>query len=127
MRFAKLLFMVVVLTVIGVGVIHADEDDAVPLITDGRVNNWQIDAPAAVYCVFTEHADDTSTFERIEVWDLNNTKVVEATAAQIDTVQGVETLASANGYTLSQLADGSFQLSAPSGYVFEWERGDAGC
>jgi hypothetical protein len=127
MRFAKLLLTVAAFTMIGVGVIHAAEDEGVPLIADGRVNDWQIDAPAAVYCVFTENTDDTSTFERIEVWDLNNTKVVEASAAQTNAAQGAETLASANGYTLSQLADDSFQLSAPNGYVFEWERGDAGC
>lgn len=126
MRVAKLFLMIVAVAAFGVGMIHAEEDESVPLISDGRVNNWQIDAPAAVYCVFTTHADDTSTFERVEVWDLNNAKVVEASAAEID-AGGAGTLAAANGYTLEQLADGSFALRTPSGYHFAWERGNTGC
>ena len=126
MRFAKLFLMIAVVATFGVGVIHAEEDESVPLIADGRVNNWQIDAPAAVYCVFTTHADDTSTFERVEVWDLNHAKVLEASAAEI-AAGGAGTLATAHGYTLEQLANGSFALDAPGGYRFAWERGDAGC
>ena len=49
MRFAKPFMMVVAVAVLGAGVIHAAEDEGVPLIADGRVNNWQIDAPAAVF------------------------------------------------------------------------------
>ena len=49
MRSIKILVMVAVLAVFGVSVIQAD-DTNVPTFSDGRVNNWQLDEPVAVYC-----------------------------------------------------------------------------
>ncbi len=127
MRVISVMVGLMLVVLAGVGVIHADGSEGIPLFTDGRVNNWQIDAPVAVYCVFSEAADDSSSFERAEVWGLDGNKLLEASAAQIDTAQGAGVLDTANGYTLAALASGSFEVRTPDGYVFNWERGDANC
>lgn len=127
MRYIKVLVMVAVLAVFGVGVIQADDTD-VPTFSDGRVNNWQIDEPAAVYCVF-DHSEDVNVgvFERVEVWGLSGEKLLEAGAAQIDAAPAGTVLASNWSYTLTKLTGSSFELTAPNGYTFEWARGDEGC
>src|SRR5690606_24444103 len=117
----------VFLLALGVGVIHAEEEViGVALFPDGRVNNWQIDAPVAIYCVFSG-SEDTTAFERVEVWGLANQKLLEASASQINTATTATALTSADGYTLSKLADGSLQVAAPNGYSFNWVRGDTNC
>ena len=60
--------LVAVFAVIGVGVIQAqDEMNGVPVFSDGRVNNWQMDEPVAVYCVF-DHSEDVNVgiFQQID-------------------------------------------------------------
>lgn len=127
MRLFKLVCALGFVLALGVGVIHAEEDiQGVALFPDGRVNNWQIDAPVAVYCVFSG-SEETTVFERVEVWGLENQKLLEASAAQINAAASTETLATANGYTLTKLADGSLQAAAADGYSFTWARGDTNC
>lgn len=127
MRVIRLVSALVFLLALGVGVIHAEEEVmGVALFPDGRVNNWQIDAPVAIYCVFSG-SEDTTAFERVEVWGLANQKLLEASAAQINAAEAATTLTSADGYSLSKLADGSLQVAAPNGYSFTWARGDTNC
>jgi len=143
MRSLRILLVVAMFAVIGVGVIHADEDNGIPVFGDGRVNNWQIDAPVAVYCLFdnTENVN-VGIFQQIAIWGLNNNELLHASAADINAAEAkftslkptskskpvtMMTLDSADGYTLSLLKDDTFQVSAPNGYVFNWKRGDTGC
>ena len=129
MRWLKVFVVMAVFAAFGVGVIHADDSTtAVPTFNDGRINNWQIDEPVAVYCVF-DHTEDVNVgvFQRIEAWGLDGNKLFEASAAQINAAPANSTLASSNGYTLDKLASNSFQISAPNGYVFTWKRGDTNC
>lgn len=149
MRSLRILLLAALFAVIGVGVIQAQgNENGVPVFSDGRVNNWQIAAPVAVYCVF-DHTQDINVgvFQQIEVWGLNSNELLHATAADIAAAQAtftkatttstrskiatttstMATLDSADGYTLSLLKDGSFQVSAPDGYTFNWMRGDTDC
>jgi hypothetical protein len=127
MRSVRVMVMVAVLLVFGVGIIHAD-DTSVPTFGDGRVNNWQMDEPVAVYCIFDNSADiNVGVFQRIEAWGLDSNKLLEASAAQIDAAPAGTVLASNFSYTLTKLTSDSFQISAPNGYSFTWSRGDAGC
>ena len=138
MRGLRILLLAAFFTVIGVGVIQAQgEENGIPIFSDGRVNNWQIDAPVAVYCVF-DHSEDVNVgvFQQITVWGLNSNELLYATAADITAAQAslsqvntsaTTTLAAADGYSLSQLSNGSFEVSAPNGYVFNWQRGDTNC
>jgi hypothetical protein len=148
-RSLKILLLAALLAVIGVGVIQAQgSENGVPIFSDGRVNNWQIDAPVAVYCVF-DHTQDVNVgvFQQISIWGLNSNELLHATAADIAAAQAnfskvstastrskvatttstMATLDSADGYTLSLLQNGSFQVSAPNGYTFNWTRGDTDC
>lgn len=127
MRYVKVLVIAAVMAVIGIGIIYAD-DTEVPTFGDGRVNNWQLDEPVAVYCIF-DHTDDVNVgvFQRIEAWGLDGGKVLEASAAEIAAAPAGTVLASNWSYTLTKLTDDSYQISAPNGYVFTWERGDTGC
>lgn len=125
MRFLKVLTVLALFAVVGVGVIQA-EDSGIPLFNDGRVNSWQMDEPVAVYCIF-DASDAGGVFQRIEVWGLNADKLLEASAAEISAASGAAALDTANGYSLAQLSDGSFQVSAPEGYTFTWQRGALNC
>ena len=127
MRVFKVLLVFALLGVLGVGVIHADEMNGVPVFNDGRVNNWQIAAPVAVYCTF-DHTQNVNVgvFQGIQVWGLSSDQILNVTAAQIAAAKGATTLGSADGVTLGTLADGSFQLNAGS-YVFDFARGDTNC
>ncbi len=128
MRWLRIVVVFALFAVVGVGVIQAADDNGVPTFGDGRVNNWQMDEPVAIYCIFDNTQDvNVGIFQRIDVWGLNGNKLLEASAAQIDAAKGAATLDSANGYALDKLADGSFQVSAPNGYTFTWQRGVQGC
>ncbi|MCC6801561.1 MAG: hypothetical protein IT319_01655 [Anaerolineae bacterium] len=127
MRSLRVMLLVAVVMIIGVGIIHAD-DENVPTFSDGRVNNWQMDEPVAVYCVF-DHTEDVNVgvFQRIEAWGLDGVKILEASAAQISAAPAGTALASNWSYTLTKLTGSSFEISAPNGYTFTWQRGDTGC
>lgn len=127
MRSVKVLVVVAIMVVFGVGVINA-EDENVPTFSDGRVNNWQIDEPVAVYCVFDHTVDvNVGVFQRIEAWGLDGEKLLEASAAEISAAPAGTVLASNFSYALTKLTGSSFEISAPNGYSFTWQRGDAGC
>jgi hypothetical protein len=125
MRSLRVLLVLAALAVFGVGVIHAD-DEPVPLFTDGRVNNTQIDAPVGIYCVF-DRSGDGAVFQRIEVWGLNGEKLLDASAAEIAAATSGTTLDTAWSYTLTKLTSSGFNVSAPNGYSYTWQRGDLGC
>lgn len=126
MRYLKILFVLVSFAAFGVGVIHAEDDVNVPHFTDGRVNNYQIDAPVAIYCVF-DRGGDGAVFQNVEVWGLNGEKLLNATAAQIAAAEDGAVLDSAWSYTLTKLTGGSFNVTAPNGYSFTWARGSFDC
>ncbi len=128
MRKLQVLLVLVMVAVLGVGVIHAADLDGVPVFTDGRVNNWQMDEPVAVYCVFDYSQNvNVGVFQRVEVWGLDGNKLLQATAAQIDAAAAPATLDSEWSYTLSKVADNTFEVTAPDGYSFTWQRGDTDC
>ncbi len=89
MRRFGIVMILALFAIIGVGVIQAADDNTVPTFGDGRVNNWQLDEPVAVFCVF-DHSEDVNVgvFQRIEVWGLSGDKLLEASAAQIDAASG---------------------------------------
>ncbi len=80
MRWLKVVLVMAVFAALRVGVIHADDTtpSPVPTFSDGRVNNWQIDEPVAVYCVF-DHSQSVNVgvFQRIEAWGLNGNELFE--------------------------------------------------
>ncbi len=138
MRLLKIGLFMVVAAVVGVGMVSAD--DNVPVIDDGRVNNWEIAAPAAIYCTFEQLNPDNldeTTFTGIEVLQINSENngafLFDIDAEDIAASVDEDTLlASASGYDLYQLTTGSLYLSAPADsegkvYSFTWERGDQGC
>ena len=118
--------LVAAISIIGVGVIQADSINGVPLFGDGRVNNWQIDEPVAVYCIF-----DTSTlpgvFQSIDVWGLTGDKLLSVPAAQIDAAAAGTVLQTNFSYSLTKVATDTFEVAAPNGYTFTWARGAQGC
>jgi hypothetical protein len=141
MRLLKWVGLAVVVLVVGVGGISAQED--VPTIDDGRVNSWDMAARAVVYCKFTyPDAEDTNAgvLDYIEVWGVNPDdyfeQVFTVTAEEIDAA-GVNLevstlLATAKGYSLYRETDGSFTVTSPADsegkvYSFNWERGDQNC
>ena len=137
MRLLRIVALLVVFTVIGVGITqaHPASDNGIPVFDDGRVNNWTMDEPVAIYCIF-DHPESVNVgvFDSIQVWGLNSNVVLQATAAQIDaataklgTKVSTETLDAANGYTLTEGANETFTVSAPNGYSFSWARGDTDC
>ncbi len=135
MRYLKVFILLAVFAVFGVGVTQAQTalDNGVPVFTDGRVNNYQLAEPGAVYCEF-DHSQDVNVgvFTGIQVWGLNSNILLQATAQQIaaakfsDKVPTV-TLDSNNGYLLTEASNGEFTFSAPNGYNFSWARGDMFC
>ena len=130
MRWLKVVLVMAVFAALSVGVIHADDTtpSPVPTFSDGRVNNWQIDEPVAVYCVF-DHSQSVNVgvFQRIEAWGLNGNELFQVSAAQIAAAPANSVLATNSGYTLRQLAADTFQISAPDGYSFTWSRGSYNC
>ncbi len=128
MRFFRLMVLVAAFTVIGVGVIHAGEVDGVPVFDDNRVNNWEIDAPVAIYCIFDNSANwNVGVFQSIDVWGLNGEKLLTASAAEIAAAPVGTVLDSNWSYTLTKVGSSAYQVDAPTGYSFSWSRGATGC
>jgi hypothetical protein len=127
MRVWKALILVLLFSIVGVGVTQAVTDKGIPIFTDGRVNNWQIDEPVAIFCVF-DRRFDKAVFQRIEVYSTaRGNKVLEASAAQISEAGTAGNVVSGSGYSIDLLGTNHFQVSAPSGYTFSWKRGVLGC
>lgn len=141
MKYALLTGAVLVFGIIGVA--SADDDlntdaDGTTYITDGRVNAWEVGAPAVIYCSFSD--DEQTTFTGIEVLDVNaedNGELamwVSADAINLvsDTPATNTLIAEENGYSLYRLTNGDFQLFAPADaegkvYSFTWARGAESC
>jgi hypothetical protein len=141
MRFVKFGLVVAIVGLFGIGVVSASDtaiSDGHLVITDGRVNAWEVGAPAAIYCTFSDETH--SKFTGIEVLDItpenNGVLALDATAAEIDAV-GVNPsadslIAQENGYSLYRAKSGAFYVVSPADaegktYTFVWERGDADC
>ena len=134
-RYAKLNWLVLVFAALVMMVfavaVSAEEDDTsyLPTINDGRVNEFDIDAPVGIYDLYVyPYADDVNAgvLDRVEFWGLDGQKVLQVERAQIISAQasaGSSVLvASSNGYSLYKEADGS--LTAVVGaYVFNWTPG----
>jgi hypothetical protein len=113
---------------------------ATPLITDGRVNAWDIGAPVIVYCIFDSYSLEDGT----EISDLQAVNLValryEGGSWENVVSVSAETLTSAlaeprtemvlvdsnEGYSLFLNADDSLTAAAP-GYSFNWSLGDQDC
>lgn len=139
MRYVKFVLICLSL-VVGVGAVSASGATS---IQDGRVNSWQLGAPAAVYCKF-DHPDkknpDKSVLNRIEILRINSQNngelVLSVSTAEVDAVgerpQTNTLIAGAQGYNLYRLANGEFYLTTPADkeskvYTFTWKRGAQNC
>lgn len=124
-----LVFAALVMMVFAVAVSAEEDTVTLPEISDGRVNEFDIAAPVAIYDLYIyPYADDVDAgvLDRIEFWGLDGQKVLEVERSQIVNAQasaGTSVLvASNNGYSLYKEADGS--LTAVVGaYVFNWTPG----
>src|SRR5664279_1094881 len=115
MRYMKVWLMVALFAVVGVGVIHAADDNGIPIFTDGRVNNWQMDEPVAVYCHFAfTNPNDTNAgvLQDIEVWGLTGNKLLTTTGAQIDAATSKLAATSSKAVTAN-----SITLDSEEGYA----------
>ena len=114
---------------------YADDEVVLPEINDGRINEFDIDAPVAVYAIWSyPYADDVNmgVLDRLEFWgidgDGNVVKVMDVSAEQIlnaELSDGSAVVASAFSYTLYHEADGSLTIIAPTAtdgvaYQFNW-------
>jgi hypothetical protein len=119
------------------GAALADDDEVdLPHFTDRRINNFDINAPVAIYATYSyPYADDINmgVLDNLEFWgvlsDGNIDKVLDVTAEEILAVDNSEERAvveTAFGYTLYRETDGSLTLVGPnvdgSIYQFNWEQ-----
>ncbi len=127
------LLTVMALAVFAVSVVSAQDDSTnLPTINDGRVNEFDIAAPVAIYDYYSyPYADDVNmgVLDHIEFWGIpsggdNIQKVMNVTAAEIvaaDTSAGSSVLVASNdGYSLYKEVDGSLTLVGPFNYTFNW-------
>ncbi len=129
--------LVVVLAVVfmSAAAVSAEEDTVeLPHFTDGRINNFDINAPVAIFTYFDyPYADDINlgVLNRIEFWGLlydgSIDKVLEVSAEDISSAEadGESIVATNYGYTLYLESDGSLTLVAPnfsdgSTYQYNW-------
>lgn len=130
---------VLALSVFAVAVVGAEDTstDYLPTINDGRVNEYDIAAPVAIYDYYAyPYADDVDmgVLDHIEFWgfpwganDNDIQKVMNVTAAEINAATPAANasvlVASNAGYSLYKEVDGSLTLVGPSNYVFNWTPG----
>jgi archaellum component FlaF (FlaF/FlaG flagellin family) len=139
--------LVIMLLVFGASLVSADNsqekvENGQLFITDGRVNSWDVAAPAVVYCTFsdTNPTDaSTRTFEGIKVLRVNAENNGElafnVSAAKINSVGATPAtdtlLEQADGISLYRAHTGEFYLTAPQNdgktYTFTWKAGDQNC
>ncbi len=131
--------VVSMLMILSVGAVSANDEEVVlPSIDDGRVNNFDLAAPVAVFCEFTYPYDDPNVgvLDRIDLWGLTGAddglfhEVASISAQAIETAKASaaqpDLLSQAYGYSLYLQADGSFTLvAAPDAegkvYEFSWD------
>ncbi len=116
---------------------YADDEVVLPSIHDGRLNEFDIDAPVDVYAVYSyPYAADVNmgVLDHLEFWgidgDGNVVKVMDVSADQLLSAElsdGSTVVASAFSYTLYREADGSLTIIAPTAtagiaYQFNWEQ-----
>lgn len=141
-RTLSVLAVLVVALLSFAAVTYASDDTVeLPHFNDGRVNNFDINAPVAIFPVYTyPYADDVNmgVLDHIEFWGYvysgSDTidKVLEVTAEQIqatDNSVSSALVASAYGYALYLETDDSLTLVAPTTpegvtYQFNWEQSD---
>jgi hypothetical protein len=142
----KFVLLIALVLVFGVSLVSADNTqqkvDGQLFITDGRVNSWDVAAPAVVYCSFsnTNPTDaSTRTFDGIRVLRVNAENngelALDVSAAQIAKVGAAPSantlLAQAGGISLYRTHTGEFYLTAPQNdgktYTFTWKAGDQNC
>ncbi len=131
------LLAVLALSVFAVSIVGAEDNstDYLPTINDGRVNEYDIAAPVAIYDVYSyPYADDVDmgVLDHIEFWGIPSgsdtiQKVMNVTAAEITAATptaGSSVLVASNaGYSLYKEVDGSLTLVAPFNYTFNWTPG----
>jgi hypothetical protein len=138
MRYIKLSLIAMLVLALGVSVAFADEpDNQIPYINDGRVNSWELAAPAAVFCQY-EYDDPIAPseilFDRIDVYNTNSGQLLFSIPQEVlENSFANEPVAQQDGFSLYQPQPGAFTvtLNAPTGdgnvYEFSWERGDQNC
>jgi len=130
--------------VVSAAVVSADAGDVAqietdygtfPVITDGRVNGFDIAAPVVVYYTYEEGKEpetDGAIPNGIELLAVNQATnngelVLRATSDDIQQLlNGTMTSLSSNGYTLNYSDSGWFWISAPADsegkpYSFAWQ------
>ncbi len=123
-----IVFAALVMMVFAVASVSADSTDTsyLPTINDGRVNEYDIAAPVAIYDLYDyPFADNVNmgVLDRVEFWGTNGQKVLEVSRAQI--VSAVPTsgssvlVASGSGLSLYKEVDGSLTLIDGS-YLYNW-------
>lgn len=122
----------------------ADGDEVGPMINDGRLNAFDINAPVAVYreSVTVPLLDENGIqiwqevdgvyqleyqdqFSGYGLWaytsDGSIDKIAEVSAAQIDAAVGMSTLVQVEGYSVTyDAATSTFTVVAANGYSFSW-------
>ncbi len=110
----------------------ADDTTSLPTINDGRVNEFDIAAPVAIYDTYSyPYADDVNmgVLDHIEFWGIPSggdtiQKVMNVTHAEIVAAEpsaGSSVLVASNdGYSLYHEVDGSLTLVGPFNYTFNW-------
>ena len=134
-KFNRMVMVVaaLVMMVFAVAAVSADDSNTsyLPTINDGRVNEYDIAAPVAIYDLYDyPYADvNVGVLDRVEFWGLDGSgtiqKVLQVSKANIvnaTVTSGSSVLvASGDGYSLYKEANGSLTLVAPiDSYSFNW-------
>ena len=123
-----IVFAALVMMVVTVAAVSADDTDTsyLPTINDGRVNEYVIAAPVAIYDLYDyPYADDVNAgvLDRVEFWSVDGQKVLEVSREQI--VNAVPNagesvlVATSSGLSLYKEVDGSLTLLDGS-YLYNW-------
>jgi uncharacterized protein involved in high-affinity Fe2+ transport len=146
-KWSKLMVGVLALALmVGVGIAAADDTEDVPVISDGRVNSWQVAATVVIYCDFEGYSleDGTkySVMMQIDLYALPYSdgsweNVVSVSADELSDAMAEEreesVLVAGNlGYGLYLNVDDSLTATAPGDaegkvYSFTWNLGDQNC
>ena len=123
-----IVFAALVMMVFAVAAVSADDTDTsyLPTINDGRVNEYDIAAPVAIYDLYDyPYVDDVNAgvLDRIEFWGVDGQKILEVSREQIvnaaPTSGSSVLVATGSGLSLYKEVDGSLTLIDGS-YLYNW-------
>ncbi|MBL8161415.1 MAG: hypothetical protein JNJ61_05465 [Anaerolineae bacterium] len=144
--FIALMAVLALTMAVGLGAVSADEETTIPLITDGRVNAWDVAAPVVVYCTFEDVTLDDGTIgsemRSIDLYALRYTDGAWENVISVSAEEAAEALTdndddsllvqSNYGYSFFVNGDDSLLVTAPADvegkvYAFNWSLGDQNC